>query len=276
MPDSPVGLACSGGTSSLWPLYAIINGELPRPENFAVFFADTGDEHAWTYESLEKTRELCAREGIPFFSRMTHRGESISQAILSATSGNKKRLDTPPFFLERPSGDVGQLSQQCTQIWKTRVIRKMESEWLRSIRMPKQIITWIGFAFDEQHRATRAIGRNDVRWASLDFPAIRAKRTRAMQRADFERWGHTAPRFSMCIHCPFKTPERWKDTPKDEQRKAIEIDEAIREGLQNVGVRDPAFITNRIIPLERLIRRGDPKPELAAAESGCSSGMCFL
>jgi hypothetical protein len=273
----PVGLACSGGTSSLWPLYAIVNGELARPERFAVFFADTGDEHAWTYEELEKTEALCKAEGIPFFKAMTHRGESISEAVMSAARGERIRVDNPPFWTENPSGDRGQLQQKCTQIWKTRVIRKLQWQWLKSLGLRKEITTWIGFAADEAKRATRAVAKNDVEWARLEFPAIRALKSREAQRADFKRWGLVAPKFSMCVHCPFKTPGRWFETPAAEQRKAFELDEAIRHGLEHVGVREPVFLTDRLVPLESLIRKGDPKPEqLEMFESGCSDGMCFL
>lgn len=279
----PVGLACSGGTSSIWPLYAIANGELERPEHFAVFFADTGDEHAWTYEAIEETEILCRVEGIPFFRGRAERiepygNESISQAVFAAARGERKRLDTPPFWTEKPSGDRGQLTQQCTQIWKTRVLRRMQSAWLKSIGLPKKITTWIGFAADEPARATRAVATNaaEIAWATLDFPAIRARRTRAQQRADFVRWGKEPPRFSMCVHCPFKGPDRWQDTPRAEQQKAIELDEAVRHGLEHVGVRDPVFLTDRLVPLERLIRKGDVNPQLGLFESGCSNGLCFL
>lgn len=274
--EIPVGAAYSGGTSSSWPIYAVARGLIPRPKYFAVFFADPGDEHAWTYEAVEQMEETCRREGIPFFRGSTHRRESLSEAVMSATRGERTRLDNPPFWTENASGSRGQLSQQCTQIWKTRVVRKMQSQWLKSIGLRKRIKTWIGFAADEQRRATRAVGNNDVQWATLDFPAIRLGRDRAQQRAELASWGIAPPRFSMCIHCPFKSPARWRETPEPELRRACEMDEAIRHGLEHVGVDDPCYLTDRLIPVEQLVRRGDPQPSLPGMESGCDSGMCFL
>lgn len=277
METLPVGAAYSGGTSSRWAIDAVINGEIERPEHFAVFFADTGDEHAWTYEDVEATEARCKSAGIDFVRCATHRGESLSEAIMSATRGERTRLDNPPFWTENPGGGRGRLTQRCTAIWKTRAIRNAQSAWLKAKGLPKRAKIWIGFAKDEQHRAIKALARNEVKWQRLDFPAIRLGRMRGQQRADIARWGGAAPMFSMCKHCPFKSPERWRQTPAKELEGVYEMDEAIRHGLEHVAVEEPAFLCDRLIPVEQLIRKGDPQPNLPGFEiPGCDSGMCFL
>lgn len=272
----PVGAAYSGGASSKHPIELVIEGEIKRPEHFAVFFADTGDEHEWTYEDVERMEARCRSAGIPFFRGATHRGETLPEAVLSATRGERTRIDNPPYWTESPGGTRGQLSQKCTQIWKTRVIRRMQSAWLESLGLPKRIVTWIGFGADEQARAMKAAARNDVQWQQLDFPAIRLGKPRAAQRADLVRLGRTVPRFSMCKKCPFKTPARWMQTPEHERREAYELDEAIRHGLRGCAVEDPAYLSDRLIPVEQLVKRGDPQPSLPGMTSGCDEGMCFV
>lgn len=271
----PVGISYSGGASSRWMIDMLLAGEIERPEHVAVFFADTGDEHEWTYEDVAATAERCRREGVPFF-RGSHR-EPLVDAVLSATRGERTRVDNPPFWTENPGGGRGQLDTKCSKLFKTAVIRRLQSAWLASLGLPKKITCWIGFANDEQRRANKALTRADVRWQALDFPAIRLGRNRAAQRADIARLGRKAPRFSMCRKCPFKSPDRWTQTTEHDLEGAFEYDSAIRHGLEHVAVTEPAFVTDRLIPLERLIRRGDPQPSLPGFDlPGCDGGACFL
>lgn len=273
--SGPVGISYSGGASSRWMIDALLNGEIERPAHVAVFFADTGDEHEWTYEDVAATEERCRREGLPFF-RGSHR-ELLVDAVLSTTRGERTRVDNPPFWTENPGGGRGQLDTRCSKLFKTAVIRRMQSAWLKSLGLPKRITSWIGFANDEQHRANKAIARNDVQWQRLDFPAIRLGKNRAAQRADLARWQLAAPRFSMCRRCPFKSPKRWAQTTQSDMDGVFEYDDAIRHGLEHAAVEETCYITDRLIPVERLIRKGDPQPSLPGLEPpGCDGGACFL
>ena len=273
--SKPVGISYSGGTSSEWLVRSVIAGVIPRPENVAVFCADTKDEHWWTYEAMDRVEVACHNAGIPFF-RDSHR-EGLAESVMAATRGERKRIDTPPFWTENQGGGRGQLTQQCSEVFKTAVVRRMQSAWLKSIGLPKKITTWIGFAADEQHRANKAIARKDVQWVDLDFPAIRYGAVRAQQRADVTRWAGRAPHFSMCVQCPYKTPNRWRQTDASDLVKAYEVDEAIRHGLENIGVDGPCYLSDRLIPVEALIRNGDPQPSLPGLDApGCDGGACFL
>lgn len=271
----PVGIGYSGGASSRWMIDMMLAGEIERPAHVAVFFADTGDEHEWTYEDVAFTRERCTAAGIPFFSG-SHR-EFLVDAVLSATRGERTRIDNPPFWTENPGGGRGQLDVRCSKHFKTAVIRRMQSAWLKSLGLPKKIVNYLGFANDEQHRATKALARNDVQWQVLDFPAIRAGKNRAAQRADIARIGLRAPLFSMCKKCPYKSPSRWAQTTKSDLEGVFEYDEAIRHGLESCEVHETVYLTDRLIPIERLLRKGDPQPSLPGfALPGCDGGACFL
>jgi hypothetical protein len=270
----PVGISYSGGANSRWLVEAVINGTLPRPRHVAVFFADTGDEHEWTYEDAVRVEERCRAAGIEFIRCATHRGESLSDAIFAAARGERTRLDNPPFWTENPGGGRGQLSQKCTQIWKTRAIRRAESAWLARLQLPKRIVAWIGYGTDEQHRALKMLKDNDVLWQRPDFPAIRARLVRDQMREQLVRWVGSAPLFSACVECPFNTPLRHHQASEMDRRKAVLVDEAIREGLQHVAVEEPAFVSDRLIPLADLLRRGDRSAN--GAEPHCNTGRCFL
>lgn len=272
----PVGISYSGGASSRWMIDMLLAGEIERPEHVAVFFADTGDEHEWTYDDVDRTEERCRSAGVPFF-RGSHR-EPLVDAVLSATRGERTRIDNPPFWTENPGGQRGQLDTRCSKLFKTAVIRRLQSSWLSSLGLPKKIECWIGFANDEQHRANKAIARADVQWQTLEFPAIRRGRNRAAQRSDIARIGAApAPRFSMCRKCPFKSPERWAQTTASDMSGAFEYDEAIRHGLESCTIAEPCYVTDRLIPLEQLVRKGDPQPYLPGFDPpGCDGGACFL
>ena len=275
-PSVPVAISYSGGASSQWLVEAVLNGVIQRPEHVAVFFSDTGDEHEWTYEAIDRMAERCAAEGLTFVRTRTHRPDTLSGAILSATRGERTRLDNPPFWTENPGGGRGKLAQKCTQVWKTRPLRAAQSAWVKSLGLAKRVETWIGFGLDEQHRATKAVARNDVKWASLDFPAIRHLKSRAAQRADLARWRSKAPLFSMCVHCPFKNEERWRQTGAKDLAKAVEIDEAIREGLSHVAVEEPAYLFDGLIPVTALLRGERRRAEPLTAVPGCDAGACFV
>lgn len=282
-PDVPVGLSFSGGTSSLYPLAKIIAGEIPRPKHFAVFAADTEDEHEWTYEAFDRVADLCKEHGIDFFrgSRRSEYPNSKYDALWDdtkrAAEGDYHRAYTPPFWTENQGGGRGRITQQCSPFYKTRVVRKMQARWLKTLKKTKRITTWIGYGVDEQHRATKAIANRDVQWVSYDFPAIRAGASKGQQRADVERILGWSPRFSMCRRCPYKDVKRWQQTPKSDLETIFETDEKIRHGLEHVGIEETCFLTDRLIPVEQLLRKGDPQPSLPGFEPpGCDSGACFL
>jgi hypothetical protein len=274
----PVGLSYSGGTSSEWALQAVLHGVIPRPDNFAVFSAHTGIEHLWTYDAMERVKETCRKEGVPFFE--VRRREFLDDHLITASLTGATRAETPPLYVAKDGGGRGQIAARCTREFKIAPMRRGQSEWLKSLGKPKKIIKWIGFGADEVGRAVKATGKQDVQWERLDFPAIRLRMSRDAQRAQMASWGIEAPRFSMCTICPHKTPSRWAATPESQRARVIEVDEAIRD-LSACGVTDgEAFLSDALIPVSRLFKKVDAQARAGESEAmmdqGCDGGHCFL
>lgn len=277
-PKTPVVVSYSGGTSSTWTVYAYLRGLLPRPEHFAVSFADTGLEHDWTYEAAERMREICRKEGVDFLDAA--RSELLGEHLVAVNRDEKTRADHPPVYIAKGGGARGQAEHRCTREFKVAPMRRAVSAWLKENGLPKRVVKAIGFAADEVGRAVRAEGRqvkDGIQWEKLTFPGIKLQAKRGQQKLDLQRWtGRPAPEFSMCTICPKKSPARWRATPAAQLQKVYEIDEAIRD-MSRVGLTEgEAYLCDRLIPVETLIKKGDPQPELPGLESFCDGGACFL
>lgn len=274
--STPVAISYSGGSSSEWMIRAVIRGDLPRPERLCVVFADTGSEHEWTYEAVREVKAACEDAAIEFIEcrAETMLGDDLI-ALRDVEGIRTTRADHPPLWIENGNGR-GRAIHKCTRHYKVAPMRRAISEWLERVGEDKIVTKWVGFAADESHRAAKTVGKQDVQWERLWFPAIAAGVTRVQQRADLANWTGRAPRFSMCVFCPFKSPQRWAQTSAADLERAIEVDEAIRD-VDCIGLTDgPAFLTDRLIPIERLVREGDPQPNLPGLESYCDGGACFL
>jgi hypothetical protein len=276
MSELPVVLRYSSGASSEWMLRAVIKGRIPRPRHLLVLFANVGDktEHEWSYEAADEVEAACEHAGIDF--RRCSAETSLRDDLLALASETPpSRLDQPPFWIAKGNGR-GRAMHRCTRHYKVAPMRRATSDWLDEIGQPKRAEVWIGFGADEAHRASKAIGKQDVEWEHLEFPAINLGVSRAQQRADVQNWTGRTPRFSMCVFCPFKSPRRWMQTGADDLARAIEVDESIRD-LDCIGLTEgPAFLTDRLIPVSDLVRKGDPQPNLPGLESYCDEGACFL
>lgn len=276
--DLPVAISYSGGTSSEWMIQAVIRGVIPRPRRLAVFFADTGIEHSWTWEAVHRVEKLCDSEGI-WFERC-YAPESLPDQLLAINAEGRTHADHPPVYIAKDGGGRGRALHKCTAYFKVAPMRRAVLLWLKTIGAPRQVIKWIGFAADEVGRAHDAVAqqiKNGPQYEKLDFPAIRLGVKRAQQKEDLRRWtGAPPPRFSCCTICPFKSPERWRATPSCQLAQVYRIDAAIRD-LSNVGLTEgDAYLSDRLVPVESLIKKGDPQPYLPGLESVCDGGACFL
>jgi hypothetical protein len=277
--ELPVVDSYSGGTSSEYVIQARIRGLLPRPKHYAVVFADTKLEHVWTYEAVDRVRVLCENEGIPFLRCSAP--IPLGEHLISINRDNMTRADTPPVWIDKGHGARGQAMHKCTAEFKVAPMRRAVSQWLKEIGLPKRVIKAIGFGADEVRRANKAVAKaakDGLKWERLDFPLIRLGINRAAQRAQLDAWTDgKAPRFSMCTICPWKTPERWRATPEGQRDSVYSVDESIRD-LSGIGLDEGnAYLCDRLIPVERMIRRGDPQPYLPGfGDAGCDGGHCFL
>jgi hypothetical protein len=271
--SAPVAISYSGGASSEWLVRAALRGRIERPKRLLVVTADTGAEHEWTYEAIARVAELCQSENVPFVR--CNDGSLLDELLEIPAMTAPDRADHPPLWVRTETGR-GRIGHRCTVRFKSATIRRAITQWLRGQGLPHTCESWIGFAADEAHRAQRALYRQARIWNTLRFPAVELGITRAQQRAELQAWtGTTPPRFSMCVFCPFKTPARWRQTTAHDLVAVYAVDEAIRD-LSSLGVCNPAYLTDRLIPVQRLIERGDPQPSLPGLESTCDAGACFL
>jgi hypothetical protein len=96
-----------------------------------------------------------------------------------------------------------------------------------------------------------------------------------MQRAELNEWIGHAPKFSMCVFCPHKTPDRWAATESKDLERAIQVDDNIRN-LDEFGLTDgPAYLSDRLIPIRNLSRENPSTDDLKGTD-GCEGGRCFL
>lgn len=268
----PVGISYSMGKSSKWQIWAVIMGLLPRPEHIAVFQADTGDEHDWSYEDAIGVHEMCRSAGIPYFECRDK--ETLSGHMIQVVQSGVTRADQPPLWIDKGLSR-GRVQNRCTLRFKVAPMRRAQGEWLASLGLPKRMEKWIGFGHDERRR----VKPNDVAWERLRFPAIELNRTREQMTDDLKRWKTTCPPFSMCVHCPHKNIMRLMETPANNYKTASEYDEAIRD-LDTIGLTDgAAYVSQTLVPLknkERLIQIGRSQPMLPGFEPNCDGGHCFL
>ena len=275
-PSDPVVISYSGGASSYWLIEAVAHGVLARPENVAVACADTGDEHEWTYEAMARVEERCRELGIPFLK--ASRGMALSEHLLSLSEQTRehKRLDHPPLWIDKGGGARGRALHKCTREFKVAPMRRVVSAWLESIGKPKRVTKWIGYSRDEAHRTGKSIAKQDVQWERLAFPAVGLGVMRGQMRADLAKWGRPPVRFSMCRMCPYKSDERWRETPESDLQTVHVVDEAIRD-LDEIGLTDgPAYLTDALIPVKSLLRGERKQPVLTGLESYCDGGAWFL
>lgn len=197
-PALPVAISYSGGASSEWLVEAVIRGVIHRPEHVAVFFADTGEEHLWTYRHVVEVEARAAKAGIEFVR--CSRGQSLGDHLLefAASAGKKTRADFPPLYVLKDGGGVGRVMQRCTREFKVAPLRRAASAWLARLGLPKRVEKWIGFGADEVSRALKAEAKQDVQWESLAFPAVRLGLTRGPNSASSSPSGPVVHRTSAC------------------------------------------------------------------------------
>lgn len=202
-------IACSGGTSSILLVALVIKGWIERPKHLLVLFADTGWEHSWTYEAIDKLERLCVEHGIDF---MRVANGNLRKDLLQISTA--KRIEHPPFWVDQASGR-GRVHQRCTKHYKIVPMRRACRAWLKQHSLPMRVVKWLGFGSDEVHRANKAIQKQPVKWETLDFPLIRMGINRSSQRVLLTELLGWAPRFSSCIGCPGKSAARWHATPSN-------------------------------------------------------------
>lgn len=247
-----------GGTQSCAIAALVITGRLPRPDHIVI--ADTGRECASTWEYLRAhVQPALANVGLSVVvlkaSEWGYGGDH-----LFSKSGE---LLIPAYTNQ--SGENGKLSGFCSRWWKVDCI----SRWCsRQGMKPSKVRTWIGYGFEEQNRWARCMAGEDYKKGRIFLPLVtefRARRHECQRLIEAIGWPVPAPK-SRCWMCPNQRESEWRELPRDEFQKAVELEREIHK-------RDPhAFLHKSMKPLDQV----DFSQPDDLFTRPCDSGNCFL
>lgn len=256
----PQFVSLGAGVQSSALLLMLDAGELPGRLPDAALFADTGWEPAAVYQQLVYLEHTVRR--IPI-----HRVSvgNMRQQLLDHAAG-RARFASPPLYVRAPDGAAtGQLRRQCTREFK---IDPMLS-WLRRRGYgPKRpVVQLLGITLDESER----MSPSRVKWASVAWPLIHHRMTRASCLAWLREHGHPEPPKSACIGCPFRSKFGWSTLTPAERRDAIEVDAAIRHLPQMSG---STYLHRDCRPLSEIdLRSPHERGQLSVLDGECG-GWC--
>ncbi|MDE2096994.1 MAG: hypothetical protein KGL39_07095 [Patescibacteria group bacterium] len=281
-PGMLTALSFSGGKGSTAVLAMVLDGVLPRPQNFIVCNADPGMENTQTYDYVASYERECVRAGIPFLRTKRNLFEEL---LLLKFEWTQKRFDTPPLWTrDRKTGKKGRLLQKCTQAYKIAPMDRAIRGWMeaclgvssKSKRLaPGTLVKYIGFSADEWHR----IKETKQKYVAFDYPLINRNIANAGIADYFKNANRPLPPRSVCNACfandvPYFR-EMFEQRPTDWEQ-AVAIDESVRD-LTQIGIKDECFVSSTLVPLRRMAELGfhNLKDEPGAAD-GCHSGHCFI
>lgn len=272
-------LSFSGGRGSTCLLAMVLDGVIPRPDNFVVLNADPGMENTETYSVVASYEAECAWQGIPFLRVK----RDLYGEILALKGSKKTRFDTPPLWTKDPlTGKKGRLLQNCTAAYKIAPMDRALRLWMdETLGVPKKsknigtgtVAKWIGFSEDEWHR----VKTPRVKYVVFEYPLI----DRRMKDIDLNTYllesGRAIPPRSVCSGCYANDVGYFKQMfaeRPDNWSQAVAVDEAIRD-LTQIGVRHECFVSSTLIPLRVMAAMNFENlqdQELVA----CHTGHCFV
>lgn len=238
-------LSLGAGVQSSTLALMIAHGEI-EPVSAAIF-ADTGAEPAGVYKWLDWLETK-----LPF---PVHRVEAgnLREDVMSAASGQGSRLASPPFYTSSDTGPGGALRRQCTNDYKIVPILKKVRE-LAGIK-PRQRVKGckveqiIGISWDE---ATR-MKPSRLPYVLHSYPLV----DRHMTRGHCLKWmtahGYPLPPKSACTFCPYHDDAMWRHMQINDPvsfADAVEVDEAIREGIS--GTTQRMFLHRSMKPISEI------------------------
>jgi len=218
----------AGVQSSVMALMAA-KGEIEQMPAAAIF-ADTQAEPDDVYTHLDWLEKQ-----LPFPVYRVTAG-SLHEAVVTGVQADGHFFNPVPFYIK--DGGIGR--RQCTSIYKIEPVRKKIRDLLgvqkgERVKSGDIVEQWIGISTDEIVRAKDARDK----WCNNRWPLIE----KDMKRQDCLNWfyknypNRNLPR-SACYFCPYQRNDefrRLRDEDSSSWRKAIEVDEAIRnanEGKQ--------------------------------------------
>jgi len=208
-----------------------------------VVFADTQGELPYTYDVVEKFKQLAEAKGIPFTVIKSKYGNIYDYYLKAKTVPSRLRRD-------------------CTFKFKIQAIRN----YLRAKYGKTETFThYIGISYEELHR----MKDSDVKYAKNTFPLVDMRIDRDGCIAILKQSGFSNIRKSGCYFCPFSRKQGWIDL-MNEYPELMEKAIALEENCPN----KKTGLASK--PL-RLFRQYKGQTHLTETEPNCEvSGGCFL
>ena len=276
MPELTV-LSLGGGVQST-ALALMANADRFDNKPDVAFFADTGWEPQYVYDTIEAVRER-----VSFAVETVSNGRNLADDVLNGVAANGNAFTPIPLFNSNGSQSV----RQCTNQYKIVPISKGIRRWLGVETghglPPGTVEQWMGISADEYIRAKD----NKLKYIRNRFPLIEEMIT----RRDCVRWMEEHhPDIplgkSSCTGCPYHSPAAWvriaKERPAD-FAKAVEIDRALRtEGHNEMNWREGlSYLHSSRRPLDEAVAMAVATDSLFDDDdenmSGlCDSGHCFI
>ena len=127
---------------------------------------------------------------------------------------------------------------------------------------------WLGISLDEIQRAKTSM----LPRVQYYYPLIEERLTRGDCVRYFKDRSFPVPKKSSCVFCPYHSDKGWKelkDNYPKEWKKAVKVDEAIRDSTKR-GLDDPIYLHRTCAPLEDV--------EFADQQElfMCEEGFCGL
>lgn len=281
-------LSFSAGTQSSCLLWMVLDGAIPKPDNFLVVMADPGMENSRTYEYSRMMAQRCNEAGIDF---VIAKGPNLHRD--ATEPGDATRIDNPPLWIKRASGKRGQLRQKCTKEYKIlpiqRAIRQhLDDRWgisanpksTRHLLAAVLITQWIGFTSDESHRVEGMRKQKIAKHVRLVCPLDEMGMDSHGVVTYMREHGHELPPRSLCNGCfahGLRSLRAMHDERPADWNQAVTFDDSIRD-MGRYGVQDgECYVSDTLVPLRELAKRDfDLGSTRQNVKHECNTGMCFV
>lgn len=230
-------ISLGAGVQSSAMLLMALDGRFGDVPDLAVM-ADTQWELKPTAQWVRELEQIVAPFPLVTVTAGNIRKDAMAGCVPSGGGKPASRFAAMPFHLK--SGGIGR--RQCTSEYKIKPYRR----YLRSLGVTRAE-TWIGFSWDERHRAKPS----DVRWLPNRFPLVEARLTWedcARYLADRGLSVHK----SSCPGCPYHNDDYWRwlrDTDPEEFERVCQFDDGIRHSGR---MREEQFVHWSARPLREI------------------------
>ena len=270
-PDLRV-LSLGGGVQSTALALMAADGRFGPPPDVA-FFADTGWEPPYVYETVAAVKE---RAGFPV--RTVSNGRNLAEDTFQGVAANGNRFIPVPVFIKYPDGKRGMNLRQCTNQYKidpiNKAIRAMLGATEKGQRVPHgtRVEQWMGISTDEILRAKP----NRLKYITHRFPLVEEDLSRTDCQEYMTAYHPDVPvGKSACVGCPYHSADAWRTIRREhpaEFRRAVEIDRRLRTPGHNLKAGD-CYLHSRRVPLDEAVQSPSVEPGLWDEEC---EGMCFV